>query len=743
MKVLSSSYNSKKKIYDGHLQEIRGISFTPREIDIIACILHNRGEKKIASLLSISPRTVGSHVHNIMLKLGCNSREYITDLVEKSGKLPFINQYYLHILIVASFEQRLRTIGKTINRTELICFIEYPKISDEFKGLFHTLKAHLRLANVILTEKRNNSEEIRYTLYVSTEKVPPPQSRDDHIFLIVGNSTYLPESSKEKYVDFSTEANYYFSTLILIEKISGVNQIHQILQEFIEEYRVIQSSSEGYSNENAGVANNLGLKFIAKGKNIVFVICGIVLIGVLASIVKPLIQIPNPATQALKPNLNHTVNTPLSVHEKLAEYVKYFSADNANKDAIYSNQSIIKEVEGVVGSILNDKEQIFDKDKFSSEQLANFLYNLQALAGYYTTHEHSGAKARQTLKYGKDLAESYVVSRSRVPINFDKLDKEEIYAELATIKDLPELYTRIIYKLGRSYIYDGDRKHARPYFEVSQYLGNKLGLFEGYLSSRNGLGVMLGDEINIDLEQHNYDAAQKKLDKVITLYEQLRTDSTEYRIGYRPNNIEPELIIPKQDIINEVECSEQLAKYYTKLMLITKDIQQQEKYIAAITNQFVGDKEFAGLFKQSRELWGLRLASVYNILGNIMLKAYDAHIDLKQLRTGVIQELNLVVGNKGELEIIEQIFDFAKLQSRSTEYTKADSYDGLLRVYRRQIEQMQSQEEAEKKVELLKKIAILQNKRDNINKELDRKCKYEEDEVGGSKNSTATIKCSF
>ena len=69
------------------LQSIKDKNFTIREIDIIACLIHNRGEKKIADLLSISPRTVSAHVRNIMQKLTCNSREGIIDFVEKSGKL--------------------------------------------------------------------------------------------------------------------------------------------------------------------------------------------------------------------------------------------------------------------------------------------------------------------------------------------------------------------------------------------------------------------------------------------------------------------------------------------------------------------------------------------------------------------------------------------------------------------------------------------------------------------------------
>lgn len=40
---LVSGFNTKKEIYNRELNLIEGIKFTYREIDIIACILHNRG----------------------------------------------------------------------------------------------------------------------------------------------------------------------------------------------------------------------------------------------------------------------------------------------------------------------------------------------------------------------------------------------------------------------------------------------------------------------------------------------------------------------------------------------------------------------------------------------------------------------------------------------------------------------------------------------------------------------------
>ena len=67
-------------LYFEYLETLNSIKFTQREIDIMTCILHMRGTSKIGSLLSINPRTVETHIANIMRKIGCHSREGIKEL---------------------------------------------------------------------------------------------------------------------------------------------------------------------------------------------------------------------------------------------------------------------------------------------------------------------------------------------------------------------------------------------------------------------------------------------------------------------------------------------------------------------------------------------------------------------------------------------------------------------------------------------------------------------------------------
>lgn len=108
------------------------IKITSREMDIIACVLSGRTSKTIASFLSISPKTVETHIRSIMLKLECNSRDGIVNFIEKSGQLPFVKNRYQELLIKADFLKKLDEIRTLINlrAPPLTCLLYYNREDD-------------------------------------------------------------------------------------------------------------------------------------------------------------------------------------------------------------------------------------------------------------------------------------------------------------------------------------------------------------------------------------------------------------------------------------------------------------------------------------------------------------------------------------------------------------------------------------------------------------------------------------
>lgn len=74
---------------------IGGITFSSRELDVIACIVTGRTSRKsIASTLNISTTTVATYIRNIMQKLDCSSWESIRNFVENAGAEEELRYYF-------------------------------------------------------------------------------------------------------------------------------------------------------------------------------------------------------------------------------------------------------------------------------------------------------------------------------------------------------------------------------------------------------------------------------------------------------------------------------------------------------------------------------------------------------------------------------------------------------------------------------------------------------------------------
>jgi DNA-binding NarL/FixJ family response regulator len=61
---------------------------TARELDVLRLVAEGKTDRKIAELLHISRRTVGSHVANILGHLGVHSRHDAVDRARELGLLP-------------------------------------------------------------------------------------------------------------------------------------------------------------------------------------------------------------------------------------------------------------------------------------------------------------------------------------------------------------------------------------------------------------------------------------------------------------------------------------------------------------------------------------------------------------------------------------------------------------------------------------------------------------------------------
>ena len=157
MDIPTESTNKLQNI--DNLALIKNKKFTPREIDVIACLLCGRAAS-IPAFLSISARTVETHIHNIMLKIECNSREGILDFIEHSDKGVAIKVHYQHLRINVLFEKTLKSFAVLSKQFRPKCTLWYePHAPSDHTGVIQAFIKHMKILGVSAEFKSVNYQE--------------------------------------------------------------------------------------------------------------------------------------------------------------------------------------------------------------------------------------------------------------------------------------------------------------------------------------------------------------------------------------------------------------------------------------------------------------------------------------------------------------------------------------------------------------------------------------------------------
>lgn len=226
----------RENLYKAQLSRISDVKFTFREMDIIACILHNRGEKKIGSLLDISYRTVGVHSRNIMSKIGTSSREYLIDFIEKSGKLKYVREYYNCLIIESYFKAALSKI-RMISKSESYS-LNAMASNEKQKLILEKIFLYLECANVSISikEESSNNKDFFELQNLSKEK------SSKNILINLSNEN-IDKKDNYEIIDFAEDSNFFFKILDIIKITHSNPGISKIIGDFEKEYSCIANSS--------------------------------------------------------------------------------------------------------------------------------------------------------------------------------------------------------------------------------------------------------------------------------------------------------------------------------------------------------------------------------------------------------------------------------------------------------------------------------------------------------------------
>lgn len=171
-----------QEMYEKHLLVINNIRFTSREMDVIACIMHEKSIQGVANLLSnedkqVETRTIESHISNIKRKIGTNAREGIINFMEKSDKYKLIQSDYCSLLIQQEFKKTLKEISILTKSCNISFFIVLQMLkNNDLNLMINKIRSDLQLIGItvyialqedfdnvpiVLRHKRRHMEKVK------------------------------------------------------------------------------------------------------------------------------------------------------------------------------------------------------------------------------------------------------------------------------------------------------------------------------------------------------------------------------------------------------------------------------------------------------------------------------------------------------------------------------------------------------------------------------------------------------
>jgi len=281
-------------IYSRFLRTINGISFTSRQIDIIAGTLAGRNAAKIASLLSLKPKAISNNITHIAEKLefatlgkgtldskNAKTKENIIDFVEKSKEFTNVNNHYRGLLVEELCNQTLKQISSQVNKKRPTCLIIYDgvyKDKNSYKrSQIYSLGFHLKLAGFSISMKPweayktptsplnlMTSQAFDYVIYqLSSEFLEKLETQYGTITLSVfdvantntphktifisleiDSITFIPnELFGIEYIGLEKQKNYYFLVLEILRKLLPTSNLDNNILEFKRQYKTLVGPS--------------------------------------------------------------------------------------------------------------------------------------------------------------------------------------------------------------------------------------------------------------------------------------------------------------------------------------------------------------------------------------------------------------------------------------------------------------------------------------------------------------------
>ncbi|MBS0186118.1 MAG: tetratricopeptide repeat protein [Proteobacteria bacterium] len=251
--------------------------FTDREKDIIACLVSGKSYETVASILSISKRTVEKHVENIKKTMGFDSRDRIIDFIEREGNLSFYQDRYNKLLEKYLFYDHLKQIKQLVPKNFSVIWKVAFQERSEIPSFFQSVLTDLEKAGIRIIEtskKEESSASVQGILCLTETKlyktdtytVPHPPT----VFIVCEKGKIsFQDALVINFYGASYGTPYYEKIFCILKILLKLEQVRSIIERF---HKAVTSSEEIFKDRpqliNASLSNNL--KLLQKYKKTLF-----------------------------------------------------------------------------------------------------------------------------------------------------------------------------------------------------------------------------------------------------------------------------------------------------------------------------------------------------------------------------------------------------------------------------------------------------------------------------------------
>jgi tetratricopeptide (TPR) repeat protein/DNA-binding CsgD family transcriptional regulator len=224
------------EFYLDDLLVIKEVKFTPRQIDIIACLISGGTGKTISSLLGIEVKTLEAHKKDIGGRIGGGIQEDIIAFVQRSDKYELLKQHYLTLLHKNEFEKHLKELAKKVPKNFLILKVEPQQIPSHKSSILYFLLSHLQLVGIKIINDGENIEIGRqnYHTLAIISKDTSPSNLDKKTLLLLDKEIALNVledicKNGSNYIDFREAKNYFSSCVKVLKKLFSEIDLEKLI----------------------------------------------------------------------------------------------------------------------------------------------------------------------------------------------------------------------------------------------------------------------------------------------------------------------------------------------------------------------------------------------------------------------------------------------------------------------------------------------------------------------------------